>query len=338
MVKKYVIIGGGISVSGIILIFLLFPTFLAIGEVSVLPWGMHDLEVQGDFVYISGSQSLTIIDATNPAQPYISKTIEMLNPDWISYQNGYLFLQEGDGNVQIVDVNDPYNPKVIDVLYQAGVLALRGELLYSVRSPNTLQSGMFTVYNFSKPNDPVILSERSSVVDWAKDFKIQGDYGYIIGGEALLTVVNISNHLYINIVSTFYDEGISRHAGQKLQIYNDIAFITDFFTDNEDLYTCYLYAINISDPTHPEVIWKLDSKEIEKIWVEPDMLYCTSSTEGLLVYDISSLENPVLIHAYNPFFSYINAAEVHNDHVYVLGFISGMNRLQILDKNSLGNT
>jgi hypothetical protein len=335
MVKKFVVIGGGISFIGIILIFLFGINFLAIGNISGLPGGIKDMEVQGDFVYIC-DESLTIIDATNPAHPYIFKIIEMLNPQWISYQNGYLFLQEGDGNVQIVDVKDTYNPTVIDVLSQAGVLALRGDLLYSVRSPNTIKSGIFSVYNFSKPNDPVILSERSSVVDWAKDFKIQGDYGYIIGGEALLTVVNISNPLNINIISTFYDEGISRHAGQKLQIYNNIAFITDFFTDYEDSYKLNLYAINISDPTLPKVLWKLDSKDIENIWVEPDMLYCTSSKEGLLVYNISSLENPVLIHTYNPFFSFISAAEVHNDYIYILGFITGLNRLQILDKNSLG--
>jgi len=335
MLKKFVIIGGGISVSGIILIFLLFPNFLAIGTVSGLPGGIKDMEVQEDFVYVC-DESLTIIDATNPALPYIFKKIEMLNPQWISYQNGYLFLQDGHGDVQIVDVNDPYNAKVIDVLSQAGVLALQGDLLYSVRSPNTDKSGMFSVYNFSKPNDPVILSERSKVVRWAKDFKIQGDYGYIIGGEALLTVVNISNPSNINIVSTFYDEGISRHAGQMLEIHDSIAFITDGYEDDSiESYKYKLYAINISNPTVPEVIWKLDSKEIEKIWVETDMLYCTSSKEGLLVYNISSLKNPVLIHAYNPSFSYINAVEVHNDYVYVLGFISGMNRLQIFDKKNI---
>jgi len=334
MLKKLVTIGGGISVSGIILIFLFVPNFLAIGTVSGLPGGIKDMEVQGDFVYVC-DEGLTIIDATNPALPYISKIIEMLNPQWISYQNGYLFLQDGHGDAQIVDVNDPYNAKVIDVLSQAGVLALKGDLLYSVRSPNTLKSGMFTVYNFSKPNDPVISSERSKVVDWAKDFKIQGDYGYIIGGEALLTIVNISNPSNINIVSTFYDEGISRHGGQMLEIHDNIAFITDSFTDNKDLNTYYLYAINISNPVVPEVIWKLDSKEIEKIWVEPDMLYCTSFKEGLLIYNISSLENPVLVHEYNPSFSYINAAKVQDDYVYVLGFISGMNRLQIFDKKNI---
>lgn len=333
LIKKFLIIGGAISIIGIIIGFTLNTSLFATGTVYGIPGGTKDLEVHNNFVYIC-DKSLTIIDATNPAQPYIYKSIDMKNPQWISYQEGYLFLQEGDGNVQIVDVRDPFNPNVINILSQAGVLDLRDDLLYSVRSPNTLQSGMFTIYNFSDPLHPFIISERSAVVDWAKDIKIQEDFGFIIGGDALLTIVNISDPLDVQIVTEYYFDGISRHAGQKLQIYKNVAFITDF-TDYNNTYKCDLYAINISNPILPELIWRIDSKDIENIYVDFGMIFGTSNSEGLLIYDISDLENPRLIHNYNPMFSYIEAAELQNDYVYILGYISGINRLQIFSKESL---
>ena len=332
LIKKIAIIGGSLSLVGVLLFFFFSSSFLTIGEV----WGlssMKEMEVQGGFVYIS-EDDLTIIDATNPSRPYIFKTIEMKNPQWISYQSGYLFLQEGDGNTQIVDVIDPYHPHLLNPISQAGVLALSNGLLYSINSPNTYKSGTFCVYNFSNPNNPALISEKKNIVDWGKDIKIQGDYGFIIGAEPLLTVVNISNPLDISIISTVYEEGVSRHAGQRIEIINDTAFVSDFYDDLSTI-KFFIYAINISNPVVPEIIWKLEIEELENFWVEPDSVYCSSFYDGVLVYDISDLENPVLSTTYKPFYSYITDIIVDHDLVYVLGFITGIYRLQILERSRL---
>jgi hypothetical protein len=337
MLKKFVLIGGLISIIGVVPVFFFFPNFFAVGSVTGLPGGIKDMEVHGDFAYIC-DESLTIIDISNPSTPYIYKIIDMLNPQWISCQHGFLFLQEGDGNLQIVDISNPYNPEVVEMLSQGGTVALRDDFLYSVRSPNTMLSGEFAVYNFSSPSNPRLISERSPVTSWSKDFKIKDNFGYIAGGPALLTVVNLKNPQNISIASTYFDEGIGRHAGQSIEIYGDVAFITDYFDNfSEDpyKYNHNLYALNISNPHVPELIWKIDSRDIEKVWIESDLLFCTSSKDGFFVYNLSDFLNPTLIYTYNPPISYINAVEIHEEYVYLLGYIMGINRFLILDKNSL---
>ena len=339
MLKKVALLGGIISILSVVLVFFFSPNFIAVGSVMGLPGGIKDMEVQGDFVYIC-DESLTIIDASDISSPYVYKIIDMLNPQWISYQEGLLFLQEGDGNLQIVDVKDPYNPKVINILSQGGTVAVQDSFLYAIRSPNSMKSGEFAVYNFSNPHDPLLVSERSAVISWSKDFKIKNGYGYIVGGPALLTIVSLSNPHNISIASTFFDTGIGRHAGQSIKIYGDVAFITDFFdTFNEDSfkYSYNLYAINISNPLVPEIIWKIDSRDIEKVWMDSDLLYCTSHKDGFFVYNISDFLHPTLIYTYNPPISFIDAVEVHGHYVYLLGGIMGLNRLLILDKASLIN-
>ncbi len=339
MLKKTALTLGLISIIGAIPVFFLFPNFFAVGNVTGLPGGIKDMEVNGDFVYVC-DESLTIIDVSNPSTPNIYKIIDMLNPQWILYEQGFLFLQEGDGNLQIIDVNDPYNPAVLNILSQGGTVALRDGLLYSIRSPNTLHSGEFAVYNFSSPNELSLISERNAVISWSKDFTIKDNFGYIVGGPALLTIVNLSNPNNISIVSTYFDKGIRRHAGQCIEIYGDVAFITDHFdnfTEDPYKYNHNLYAINISNPFIPELIWKIDSRDIEKVWIDSDLLYCTSGKDGFLVYNLSDLLNPIQIYSYNPPFSQIDAVEIQGNNIYVLGCIMGLNRLLILDKNSLYN-
>lgn len=330
--SKKTIITCCFSIIGIIFILLFAIYSPIIGEIPGYP-SAKDLEVKDGFVFLNDRDGLIIIDSTNPRNPRIINTIDMLNPQWISLQEDYAFLQDGSGDLQIVNVSNPYNAEIVSVLENEGVSVIQGSLLYSVKSPNTLLSGRFSVYNFSNPRNPILISEESKIISWAKDFKVHENYGYLIGGEPLLTILDLSNISDVKIISTFFDDDIDRHAGQHIQIYNNIAYITDFNFISFESIRFILYALNISNPITPEIIWKLDSRDIENIWVEPDLLYCTSSNgNGLTIYDISNPQNPVLIDSYKQYFSYYNGVEVHNNKIY----IAGVPCLLILNNKDLG--
>jgi len=328
--SKKTIITGFLSIIGIIFV-VLFTSFSSIlGEIPGQS-EVFDLEVRDEFVFLN-DDGLIIIDSTNPRNPRIINTIDMLNPQWISLQGDYAFLQDGAGDLHIVDVSSPYNAEIVSVLETEGVAVIQGSLLYSIKSPNTGLSGRFSVYNFSNPRNPILISTGSKIIRWAKGFKVHENYGYVIGGEPLLTVLDLSNSSDVKIASTFFDDGIDRHAGQNIQIYNNIAYITDSNHILDEPAKHILYAINISNPITPEIIWKLDSRDIENIWVEPDLLYCTSFRNGLTIYDISNPHNPVLIDSYKHGFSIYNGVEVHNNKIY----ITGVPRLIILNNKDLG--
>jgi len=328
--SKKTAITGCFTIIGIIFILLFTSYSSIIGEIPGSS-EVFDLEVKDEYVFLNNN-GLIIIDSTNSRNPRIINTIDMLNPQWISLQEDYAFLQDGRGDLQIVDVSNPYNAEIVSVLETEGVSVIQGSLLYSVKSPNTMLSGRFSVYNFSNPRNPILISEESEIISWAKDFKVHDNYGYLIGGEALLTILDLSNSSDVKIVSTFFDVGIDRHAGQHIQIYNNIAYITDFNYISYESEKYILYAINISNPITPEIIWKLDSRDIQNIWVEPDLLYCTSHWNGLTIYDISNLQNPVLIDSYKQGLSYYTGVEVHNNKIY----ITGVPRLLILNNKDLG--
>ena len=327
--SKKTIITGCFSIIGIIFI-LLFASYSSIIGVFSGFSPARDLEVKDGYVFLN-HDGLIIIDSTNPRYPRIIKTINILNPQWISLQGDYVFLQDGGGNLHIVDVSNPYNAEVISFLEAEGVAVIQGSLLYSIKSSNTLSSGRFSVYNFSNPRNPILISEESKIINWAKDFKVNENYGYLIGGKPLLTIIDLSNISDVKTISTFFDDGIDRHAGQHLQIYNNIAYIIDV-QDYSYGSGNVLYAINITSPITPEIIWKLDSREIENFWVEPDLLYCTSRRNGLTIYNISNPQNPVLIDSYKNENSYYQGVEVHNNKIY----ITGRPNLLILNNKDLG--
>jgi hypothetical protein len=328
--SKKTVITGCFSIIGIIFI-VVFTSFSSI--IGVIPGHaeVFDLEVKDEFVFLN-EDGLIIVDSTHPRNPRIIKIIDMLNPQWISLQEDYAFLQDGRGDLHIVDISNPYNAEIVSVLETEGVALIQGSLLYSVKSPNTMLSGRFSVYNFSNPQNPILISEGSEIISWAKDFKVHENYGYVIGGEALLTILDLSNSSDVKITSTLFDDGIDRHAGQHIQIYDNIAYIADFNHISYESEKYILYAINISNPITPEIIWKLDSRDVGNMWVEPDLLYCTSFRNGLTIFDISNPQNPVLIDSYKQGFSIYNGVEVHNNKIY----ITGVPRLLILNNKDLG--
>lgn len=328
--SKKTIITGSFSIIGIVFTLLFASYSSLIGDVPGFS-EVYDLEVKDEYVFFIGGK-LFIIDSTNPRVPLIINTIDMFNPHWISLQEDFAYIKTGGGDLQIVDVSDPYNAEIVSVLENEGVSVIQGSLLYSVKAPNTHLSGRLSVYNLSNPRNPTLMSEEGKITNWGKDFKIHENYGYLIGGDPLLTILDLSNASDIKTISTFFDDGIDRHAGQYIQIYNNITYITDSDSTPNDPERHILYALNITNPITPEIIWKIDSKKIYNIWVEPDLLYCTSSSNGLTIYDISNPQNPVPIDSYNQDFQFYNGVEVHNNKIY----LTGIPRLLILNNKDLG--
>ena len=81
------------------------------------------VDVEGNYLYIvdyepfpaEDTYGLYIVDITDPSAPFLLNRFQNITsyPQDISVENGYAYIADGYGGVEIVDVFDPMNPAVI---------------------------------------------------------------------------------------------------------------------------------------------------------------------------------------------------------------------------------
>lgn len=101
------------------------------------------IDVEGIYLYIVDYQpfsnedtyGLYIIDITNPSDPFLLNRFQNITsyPQDISVENGYAYIADGYGGVEVVDVYDPMNPSVIgyvDLIDGSTGIKVDGEYAY----------------------------------------------------------------------------------------------------------------------------------------------------------------------------------------------------------------
>ena len=81
------------------------------------------VDVEGNYLYIvdykpfsaEDTYGLYIVDITNPSAPFLLNRFQNITsyPQDISVENGYAYIADGYGGIEVVDVIDPMNPSVI---------------------------------------------------------------------------------------------------------------------------------------------------------------------------------------------------------------------------------
>ncbi|MCD4746654.1 MAG: T9SS type A sorting domain-containing protein [Bacteroidales bacterium] len=119
-----------------------------------------------------------------------------------------------------------------------------------------------------------------------KDVKIKDNIAYI-GTEAGLLIMDVSEPADPNIISCYYTDRFV----YKIFIKDTLAFVTSFA-----MWTPILSIINISNPDNPILInsFETEGYENNSIFVQDNILFLGLSN-GLYIYDISDLFNPVII-------------------------------------------
>ncbi len=167
------------------------------------------------------------------------------------------------------------------------------------------------IYNTTNPAQPKLISQSFSYERFYKII-IENDLAYLRSAYGPhLTILNCSNLYNPEIINEILFNDI-----QDFVIENKIAYITTSYV----FYGLQIY--NLSDPLNPSRIsdyYFEDSIICYRIVKNDGYVFCLSPNEALLIFDVSDIQNPLLIvtHDITDFFAELL---VKNNFLYLLGY------------------
>lgn len=165
------------------------------------------IDVEGNYLYIVDYQpfsnedtyGLYIIDISNPSSPFLVNRFQNItsNPQDVNVENGYAYIADGYGGVEVVDVYDPMNPSVIgyvDLIDGSTGIKVDGE--YAYVSEYIL--GGLQIVDISNPATPTLIGWYQPSGVFALGVESFNGFVYISDG---LGGIQIYRNLLVNPVS-----------------------------------------------------------------------------------------------------------------------------------------
>ena len=300
------------------------------------------VHIQGNYAYVTASvsNSLTVIDISDPDNPTRKGTIQdNINLDGaqnVYVQGNYAYVAvHNTDRLTVIDISDPNNPILIESISDSNLDAawniyIQGNHAYVVsRSANSL-----TVIDISDPTNPTL---RGSIQDrtnlrFPNGIHVQENYAYVVAFDAnSLTVIDISDPtnptLRGLIKSDMYLKGPS-----DVYVRGDYAYVT---AGNS------LTIINISDPTNPTLRGSISDSNLDgaqTTYIQGNHAYVAAFKRGgLVAVDISNPNNPIIRSSIN----HTNLDGVQDVYVqgnYAYATSSRANRLVVMDISNIQNT
>jgi hypothetical protein len=273
-------------------------------------WGeIWDIEIQGDYAYLTADQSgLRIVDISNPESPeeisffYVGgKTKEVVIEGNIAY------VANQDRGLEIIDISDPQNPAEISTfqsvwnVYDVALKDGKAFLLESRYIPQFNESNSrLIIIDVEDPEEPMVYG-ICYFDEYFYSLKLPEDdqYVYAIGagqGRNLLNVIDISDpespeiarnswHGYGNILD--------------MVIEGNYAYVTHSTPFREEY---FFQVLNISNPLNPDVIGSLGlgNRRFYNLTVNGSFAYLTNFADSVIVKVISTArpEHPVQVRVY----------------------------------------
>lgn len=281
------------------------------------------LAVQGNTAYVSEGIHLTILDVTDPSKPRNVGMVDFPEPPGAFTVAGSLvFVCDGFSGIQIVDVSDPNHAFIRSSYfgYVAYEIVVRGNYAYVAYGIGRLQ-----VLDISNIDAVVMRGELVNTNnDFAQGVAVSGSYAYVSANNAL-EIVDISNPAhpiqrgkfvtqsnlstvavegslaYLTDRSGLMIVGVSDPDAPVLEgaysingagapvVSNGVAFIPS--SDRG------VQAIDVSTPNRPKFLSSI-SKAAPTVTLQGLRAYVGGTSNGLEIYDISTIENPIFDGSY----------------------------------------
>ncbi len=318
------------------------------------------LKIDGQYLYVTTSLGLRIIDVLDPAGLTL-KGFFTASQSWkLDYNGNYVFITTPT-NIKIINVSDKTNPvqtgSFVVSPSNAASVAVMGNYVYSAITSGLRiddisnlafpvevkfvstggisfdmevngnyaylihNPGDFSIFNIADPSNPIKLSSFGTENYF--DIKIQNNYAYLLAGNKDLQILNISDPSNPTEVSRKILFGISR----GLAISGDYLYVADNST------THGFQIINISDPSNPVLSGSIDSISCNSVTVLGNYAYLAATNSSVRVIDISDPTNPTQISSLSIDGVPLNI-EASGNYAYVVAGTSG---LRIIDISNPSN-
>jgi hypothetical protein len=264
----------------------------------------YQIAVEGDDVYLLDAgfqQVLTILDATEPAQPQLISTSDVAGSYTYSFQvsNGFAYLMyDADGvQIRILDATTPAAPVEANNVYIrrtpfVGNVYVDGDYLY-------WQWHLLEIFDISDPGNPVFLKEFGL---WEpRDIAIHEQFIYYTG-KACSDPKNTQCWNYLGVIDAT-NPLTPTHLGAtdglgfywpSVEVSGEYAYVWDGGTEP-------IAVVNVADPNQPALLTYIPSGgSLNDLTISDDYLYTVvfSESRQLNISNLADPTAPVLVGSY----------------------------------------
>ena len=218
----------------------------------------------------------------------------IVNPAKLFYKDGYVFLNDLEKGVHIIDVRNPAQPRVVSFVAIPGCidLAVRGNILYADLSTDLV------AIDISNPLQVKLTQVLEGVFPHRLYNSFRADTSMVITSWIRVdTTVREGDDVAWGLKAMEFDALASASSGNRSVSNGTGGSMARFGLANDRLYAVSYSDIKIFNtaiPENPTYIKQVDvgSWDIETIFPFEQYLFLGSQT-GMYIYDISNKDNPV---------------------------------------------
>jgi len=335
---------------------------------------IEDLDVNGNYVYITNDRGWFVVNVQNVIHPYIQKMITGTYVA-VTHDNGFVYLVKKMNETQyameiwrISQNGDPVKQTTYQLDVQVHKLIVDADKVYLA----AYDSGLIII-DVSNKNSPSELA-RYSTNCYAMDVAIAGHFAYVANNNDGLLILDVSvlpsevgRYKTEDIADAIDVNGAYAYIGERYNIYeivdisnnadpkkvskNFVGYgVKDILVDGNYMYVANigggLKVIDISDRTLPHVVGVYNSiSSGENMHIVNGYAYIADGSNGLVIVDIRNKRLPVQVGYLQLILSHIYDVKVSGEFAYLVSGtgltivdISKPDNLQIVGSISTNGT
>jgi hypothetical protein len=176
---------------------------------------INDLAVQGSYAYLLDWQGLSVVDVTNPSNPFQVSSLALPDSGFIAIQGSYAYVTRFWGDtLHIIDISEPGAPFMAASVEQpgySGCVVMQGAYAYIAGS-----QGLFVL----DINDPLHPFEVGSSGERGYDCQgvaIQGGYVFVASLLSCMWLTSLTQPIRLVTFTIFPTLGV-RHFGKRVTL------------------------------------------------------------------------------------------------------------------------
>jgi formylglycine-generating enzyme required for sulfatase activity len=233
----------------------------------------------------------------------------------VAVSGNHAFVASGGGGMQVIDVNDPFNPVRVGGYVSSGfakAVALAGNYAYVAVSGAGLQ-----VIDVSNPANPVRVGGLAT--SYARDVAVAGNYAYVADHDAGLQVIDVSIPSSPVRVGGYDTSGFA----EGVAVAGRYAYLADSDAG--------LQVIDVSNPTNPVRVGGYDTSGYAKgVALAGSYAYVADYSAGLQVIDVRNPTNLVRVGGYDTS-GYAMGVALGGNFAYVADYDGGVQVIEVSD-------
>jgi hypothetical protein len=291
---------------------------------SHLGGSVSAIAISGGYAYVGQGQDFVVLDVDDASNPVeIGRvTIPSFVND-VDVAGDYAYLACKDTGLVIVDVSEPAKPEIETsfdtadhaLTYYVNGIDVAGKYAYMTSSASGL-----VIVDISHPSNP----EFSGIYEahHVNDVVVSGNFAYVAGGSKGLMIVDISNPSTPTLTGNY---SIVDYASD-VAVSGDYAYVTSVNNGT-------IYCIDIHMPAKPVLECSHDAPGCTKNIAVSENHIFVSSSEGLLVFNISY--PTVIVPAGNYSTTTSSKVVVSGNYAYVADGANGLSIVDISNPSAL---